>query len=459
MTTLTVQRSATVPGPETKPYKPYGVLAELFSRRDRELVLEGPADTGKSRACLEKLHAAMTKYPGARSAIIRKTRKSLTTTAMVTFERWVCPEGAARLWGDQEYRYANGSRIYLLGMDDPEKVKSLEADMIYVQEVSELEREDWEILTTRATGRGATMPYVQLLADLNPTSPNFWLYEREADGKTAFLFARHSDNPTITPERLEPLEALTGYLRKRLLLGLRVAPEGMYFTEWDPRVHVVDSFDPPPEWTRWTCTDYGFADPFCTLWLARSPERKIYVYRELYATGQRDEQQAKLIAARSTGERIARYIGDPSMFNNRTEQDKPSIATVYKQHGVNLEPGTNSRIPGWQSVRRALATDSGKPRLLVMRERCPNLIRTIPAMVHDPLDAEDLADKIGHQKTEDHAVDALRYGLMAEDGINRTREMAQLLKAPPMPIGRPSIPQDFSALDRAHARRMASGGR
>ena len=38
----------------------------------------------------------------------------------------------------------------------------------------------------------------------------------------------------------------------------------------------------------------------------------------------------------------------------------------------------------------------------------------MPAMVVDPLDPEDVADKIGQTKTEDHAPDALRYGLCAE---------------------------------------------
>jgi hypothetical protein len=61
-----------------------------------------------------------------------------------------------------------------------------------------------------------------------------------------------------------------------------------------------------------------------------------------------------------------------------------------------------------------MAHDEHPPRLRVMRERCPNLIRTLPAMVKDPLDPEDLADKVNSTKTEDHAVDALRYGLCAE---------------------------------------------
>src|SRR5580765_5214461 len=193
---------------ETKPFKPYGANAELFRCRDREVVIEGPADCGKSRACLEKMHAAMNKYPGAVAAFVRKTRKSLTSTAMQTFERQVAPEGACKLWQGEEYRFVNGSKIYLFGLDDPERLKSAELDLAYVQEVSELEQSDWEILTTRVTGRGGTMPYQQILADLNPREPSFWLYDREREGKTTFLIAKHADNPTITPQRLAPLEAL-----------------------------------------------------------------------------------------------------------------------------------------------------------------------------------------------------------------------------------------------------------
>lgn len=155
------------------------------------------------------------------------------------------------------------------------------------------------------------------------------------------------------------------------------------------------------------------------LWLARSPAagRPLYVYRELYAAGLRDEQQAALIRARSRDERIVRCVGDPSMFNSRTEQQKPSIAAVYQAHGVPLVPGVNARIAGWQTVRRALAHDPENgilPRLRVLAGRAPNLVRTLPAMVHDPLDAEDLADQIKSKKTDDHAADCLRYGLVAE---------------------------------------------
>jgi phage terminase large subunit len=442
---LVVEAGTGTADPQTRPYRPYGACLEVFRRRDHELVIEGPADTGKSRACLEKVHVALTKYAGARAAFVRKTRKSLTATAMVTFERQVVPEGAVKLWQGEEYRYPNGSKIHLFGLDDPERLKSAELDLVYVQEVSELAEDEWQLLCTRATGRGGTMPYQQVLADLNPREPNWWMYRREAEGKTAFLHARHADNPSLTPERMAPLEALSGYLRDRLLLGLRVAAEGMYFTEFDPRVHVVEVFDPPPDWTRWISVDYGFAHPFVALWFARErPGGQIYVYREVSAVGLRDEQQAALIVERSAGERIAQVVLDPSTFNRRGEQNRPSIAQVYAQCGVlrisagGIVPGMNNRKQGWTIVRRALAHGAevaeqrgveveDLPRLRIMGGRCPNLVRNLPAMVCDPLDPEDVADKVGHQRTPDDEVDALRYGLCAEAQPVEAREARRLV--------------------------------
>jgi len=81
----------------------------------------------------------------------------------------------------------------------------------------------------------------------------------------------------------------------------------------------------------------------------------------------------------------------------------------------------NNRKQGWAIMRRAIATDvvdtegvRKPPRLQVLRGVAPNLCREMPSLVHDPLDPEDVADKLHQTKTEDHAPDALRYGLCAE---------------------------------------------
>ena len=70
-------------------YQPFGTAVEAFRHKGPELLYAGPAGTGKSKCLLEKLHAMMLKYPGARGLIVRKNLGSLGCTALVTFEEHV----------------------------------------------------------------------------------------------------------------------------------------------------------------------------------------------------------------------------------------------------------------------------------------------------------------------------------------------------------------------------------
>src|SRR5262245_51444146 len=279
---------------EEKPYVPSGAALTLFGCKAREVLLSGPAGTGKSRACLEKLNLVCMQR-AIRGLIVRKTRKSLTQSAMSTFEEKVLPNKTAVKFheGDQEYRYPGGARVMVAGLDDAEKIGSTEFDLVYVQEATELEADDWGMLLRGL--RNGVLGYQQLLADCNPTYPQHWLKARCDQGTTLLLETEHKDNPTLFDQQagewtefgsnyISTLDSLQGYLYRRLRLGQWVAAEGMYFTEWSPRVHVCPAFDIPADWPRWVAVDYGFAVPFCALWFARCPEdRRIYVYREMYA--------------------------------------------------------------------------------------------------------------------------------------------------------------------------------
>ena len=400
--------------------------------KDREVLLAGPAGTGKSMAALVKIDLAASQQP-IRAAIIRKLRTALTQAALVTFNDKVLPPQPNGVWfhhEDQEYRYPNGSRVIVAGLDDPRKILSTDFDLIYCQEATELEENDWQILLTRL--RNNALSYQQILGDCNPSYPNHWLKLRCDAQQTTMLDSKHEDNPQLfdhatglwTPfgtQYLETLDSLSGYLYQRLRLGQWVAAEGMFFPEFSPDEHFVEPFDIPRDWPRWVGVDYGFAVPFCALWLARDPDsRNIYVYREAYGAGLRDEQQADLIKERSKGEHILQVVADPSMFNARTEMRRPSIAQVYADRGLadmtqqGIWPGQNNRKQGWAIVRRALAHDEGSARLKLFRGTCPALMRELPALVMDSFDPEDTQQRTKSKEVMDHSPDALRYALCAE---------------------------------------------
>ena len=87
------------------PYIPHGECLNLYETEVDEVLISGPAGTGKSRACLEKIHYLMQKYDGARALIVRKTRASLTESALQTFERWVLGAGHPMIQGGAQRRF------------------------------------------------------------------------------------------------------------------------------------------------------------------------------------------------------------------------------------------------------------------------------------------------------------------------------------------------------------------
>src|SRR5579859_5766277 len=92
-----------------------GAARQLLECQRSEVLISGPAGTGKSLACLFKLHYLCGKVAGLRCLMVRKTRESLTEAALVTFEEKIVEEGhpILTMGGQrrmrQSYNYHNGS--------------------------------------------------------------------------------------------------------------------------------------------------------------------------------------------------------------------------------------------------------------------------------------------------------------------------------------------------------------
>jgi len=298
-------------------YQPFGTAVEAFKCKDPELLYAGPAGTGKSKCLLEKLHAVALKYPGMRGLIVRKTLASLGSTALVTYEEHVAKEhlanGEVKWFGGSAkeaacYRYGNGSRIVVGGMDKSMKIMSSEYDIVYAQEATELLEQDWEAITTRL--RNGKMPYQQIIADANPDVPTHWLKVRCDLGKTTHIRSRHEDNPVLftqTPEGpgpltekgrayMEKLDALTGVRYQRLRKGIWCAAEGLVYDEFDPLVHIHKQIKVPPvSWTRYITVDFGYTNPMVVQFWAEDDEGRLYLYKELYRTKTTVEDMIPLI--------------------------------------------------------------------------------------------------------------------------------------------------------------------
>jgi hypothetical protein len=270
------------------------------------------------------------------------------------------------------------------------------------------------------------------------------------------------------PGYITNLLSQTSIEKARLLDGDWDILEGAYFAQWSEKLHTrypgQDEFspDPIPKWYKFFGgLDYGRAAPFCFLLMATDDGGNVVVFDEIYEAKLEPEAQSQAVLEclerHQIEPRDVPIYADPSIFPSRAPampsvtliaglaptKAKPlpgwsmttnagkHISDVYSAAGLRMIPSSNAntrneRVNGWAMVREYLTRPGA---LIIYKGRCPNLIRTVAAIPHDKTDIEDL-----DTKAEDHAVDALRFGLKNK-GIRSKPESDY---KPPLPAAAPA---------------------
>ena len=166
-------------------------------------------------------------------------------------------------------------------------------------------------------------------------------------------------------------------------------------------------------------TTFGYSRPFSVGWYAADEDGRLYRIKELYGcTGTPNEglkidpvEQARRIREAEENDpmlkgRVIQGVADPAIFN---ESQGESIAQMQEKHPYYLvwHPGDHTRLAGKMQMHYRLAFDAeGRPMLQVF-DTCKHFIRTIPNLVYDESNVEDI-----DSDQEDHIYDECRYVLM-----------------------------------------------
>lgn len=222
-----------------------GANAEAFNSRLPELILSGPAGCGKTFALLHKVQNIALSFPDLRIALVRKTRVSMNTSTLETWESEIYPKPYLtniNRGSRSEYRYPNGSVVSVFGMDSPDKLLGSRWDLIYVNEGTELTEDEWDQLGSRLLRHKG--PFNQLIGDCNPpkTGKDHWMWKRYERGATKIMFSDHSLNPSVTDEDKQRLASLRPDLKRRFSDGSWDAiPDegGLWKAEWFKYLDVM----------------------------------------------------------------------------------------------------------------------------------------------------------------------------------------------------------------------------
>jgi phage terminase large subunit len=356
-------------------------------------------------------------------------------------------------------QYGSGV-IAFRNLDDPSKYLSAEFAAIAVDELTRNEMDVFNVLRMRLRWPGiddtkflaATNPggvghvWVKTLwvdrdfrsdigADLRPLAHQF-----------AFVQAKASDNPHLPSSYSEALASLPEKMRRAYQDGDWDIFEGQYYTEFRRDVHVIKPFEIPPSWRRFCSLDYGLDCTAC-YWWAVAPNGQEYIYRELYRSNLTLSKAARYILDMTPEHECIEYtVASPDLWNRRQDTGYSGAEILSKSGLRNLVRADNRRIPGWRALRERLLPYEDEHGVLTAQLRifsvCKDLIRTLPALVHDDTDPEDV-----HAKCEDHGPESIRYGVMSRPHPNKPPEEPK-----PFPTIEEQVNQYFEELTSGNLR-------
>ena len=401
-------------------YRPYGEMWNLFASHASVRIAGGTYDAGKTFGLLAYMHWLALKYPGARMTFVHRSLNRVYRNIIPSYEKFLgykppsrddpnpAEREVMRFGGEHPefFEYANGTRIYMNGLDKPQNLLSDFFDAGFVNQAELIPFEAWDELTARVSERAGTMPITFLVGDCNPSVPNHWIRQQTKEKKLAYFRMSFLDNPEIIEQgsdrlrdfkiafennpdpklldkimdlftesglrRVEKLKNLEGLRFKRGFLGLWASGEGLVFEEFEPETHIVDTTI-MPNWKRYLSVDWGFRNPASVIWWALSPDDRLYAYKEIYKKGLIKPELIELIKENCDREDRIHYAAVDSEDQDGVEQ--------LRRAGFRVNEPKKDRVAQIDGIKERLKKDkTGQPAIFFKRDR----------LVHPP--DEDLKD-------------------------------------------------------------------
>lgn len=403
----------------------------------------------------------------ARGLMLRKARADLKDTIAIASELF----GNAAKWiggTDSYFQFRSGARLYMAYLENEKDAKAYQGwslTRVYIEEMTQF-LSLTPVFLLLATLRSPAGIRCQMKCTCNPGGPSHFavktmfidnganvIVKDPVSGLTrVFIPSKVSDNPALLQNDPGYINKLKGVgspqLVKAWLDGDWDVVEGAFFPEFERARHVILPFPVPNHWVKFRSMDWGSAKPFSVGWWAVCqdtmehdgriiPRGAIIRYREWYGAKPGFANEGIKMGADKVGEGIVERETDPT--TNRREYvaygvldpaafnviSGPSIGETLLRNGApfrradNIRTSRDRRMGGWDQLRTRLRGNDDGEAMIYFFTHCLDTIRTLPMMVHDSDNPEDLDTDL-----EDHAVDEIRYACMSRPFLARKEAYA-----------------------------------
>ena len=405
----------------SKVYEPLPKQLEFHSSGAPFKAYVGGVGSGKTKALCWEAILLSVEFSGNLGLIGRKTYTELRDSTMKQFFE-ECPEeimmggSIEKAFSKSELRltFVNGSEIIFRSLDEIDKIKSLNLGFFAIDEGTETDEDMFKMLMSRL--RRDNIPHRYGFLSSNPNGKD-WVWRRFVSKTTSdgipYSERIKKDWKLVHAPTTENIYLPEGYVSnlmdgydddwvQRYVYGEFNTFEGMVFKEFDRTVHVIQPFELKSHWPIFLGVDFGYNNPFATIFAAEDEHQNLYVFDEVYEREMLVDQQAALIREKLKGKVMSSGVADPS---------EPQMIQELGERGIYLAPANNNVMAGIDRVKKMLRhSENRKPKLFIF-SNCQHLIFEMENYRWQPVKSGYSAREVP-VKVNDHLCDATRYLIM-----------------------------------------------
>lgn len=323
-----------------------------------------------------------------------------------------------------QFEFPNGSRIIFKGMDDPQKMKSInDVSIVWLEECSEIKYEGYKELLGRLRHRTLKMYFI---LSTNPVGKENWVYRHffksiDKNGRERTIlddemlykkktivrrntYYHHStadDNPFLPKAYVDRLNELKEYdkdlyrvaRRGRFgITGTRVLPQ--FEIAKNPKA-FVGAIRGIPERLHFTGMDFGFEDSYNAVIKCAVDDKKkiLYIYWEYYKNHMTDNKTADELKRKN-----------PELLEHMIVADsaEPKAIHYYRQRGFKMRGAKkDKRLSATRKIKRFTK--------IVCSPMCKNTIRELEGLTY----AKDKQGNMIYDEfnIDPHTLSAIWYAL------------------------------------------------
>jgi phage terminase large subunit len=269
---------------------------------DIDLIINrGGAGSSKSHSIIQVLLQKGLEHNGIKILILRKVRASLGKSVYNQFITYIKEIGiydeTKEHKSDYYYELPNGTQIHFAGLDDRQKLKSSEWNIIWLEEANEFSRDDYNFIKTRKY-RGDKFPNLKPVIYMSFNPEQCWIEKIENADNVKLIHSTYKDNPFCNEEYKKTLEGLREEdvaIYNIYALGLYARPE---HTIYKPLIYLKEY---PKEFNETIYgLDFGYNNPsaLCKIGIK---DIEFYLDEQIYQTKLTNADLIELLKGLSIG--------------------------------------------------------------------------------------------------------------------------------------------------------------